>query len=89
VLTIAANLFSHFEFCRVIDDHLQAENRTGFVVHLDPVLLHPVFDANAGKTFDGEIHQVTDDVALKSSTECTSKKAHDLLGAKAQCAVVE
>jgi hypothetical protein len=43
-----------FEFRRVINDHLQAENRTGFVVHFEPVLFHPVFDANAGKPFEGE-----------------------------------
>jgi len=67
VPAIAPDLFSDFELRRVINDHLQAENRTGFVVHFEPVLFHPVFDANVGKSFEGEIHQITDNVALKAS----------------------
>jgi hypothetical protein len=52
-------------------------------------LFHPVFDANAGKPFEGEIRQIADNIALKASAELASKKAHDLLGAKAQCAMAQ
>jgi hypothetical protein len=65
------------------------ENRTGFGVHLDPVLFHPVFDANAGKTLDGEVAQITDHIAVKGSAEFSSKNAHDIRGAEAQGAVAE
>src|SRR5262245_23450446 len=73
-----ARPFSEFEFRRIIDDYLQAENRTGFVVHLQSSCF-AVFDANAGKSLGGEVRQITDDIALKDSAEFSSKKAHDIL----------
>jgi hypothetical protein len=49
----------------------------------------PVLNDNAGKSLGGKVGQITDNVALMGSAEFSSKKAHDVRGAKAQGAVAE
>jgi len=48
-----------------------------------------MFDPDSGNALEGEITDIADDFAFKVGADCSSKKAHDFLGAKAQCAVTE
>ena len=48
-----------------------------------------MFDPGSGNPFEGEIADVADNFAFEVGADLSSKKAHDFLGAKAQCAVTE
>ena len=85
----ARYLFANSKSLRFVDDHFQSEDRTGLVIHLEPVLFHSMFDSGSWNPFEGEIADVADDFAFEVGPDLSSKKAHDFLGAKAQCAATE
>jgi hypothetical protein len=58
-------LLSDFESLRFIDHHLDTEDRTGFVIHLQPVLFHTMFDAGSGNPLEGQVTDIADDFAFK------------------------
>jgi hypothetical protein len=84
------NPLSDFEFLGIVDDQLEPKNRTGFVIHFQPVLFEAMFDPGSRDSAapDTGVH-VTDDFASEVPGEFPSMKAPDLLGAKAQGAVAE
>src|SRR5208337_1500456 len=86
LLALASDFLSDFKFLGVVDDHLHTKNRTGLVVHFQPVLFYAMLDPCTGNPLAPRIH-VTDDFASEFSVQLPSKKAHDLLGAKTQGAV--
>jgi len=83
-------LLSDFEFLGIIDDHLHPKNRTGFIVHFQPVLFNAMFDPCPGDSAapDSVLH-VRDDFAAEMPGQFPSKETHDILGAKTQGAVAK
>ena len=54
---------------------LQPEDRTGLVVHLEPVLFHSMFDPGSRNAFEREIANIADDFPFKVGADFSSKKA--------------
>jgi hypothetical protein len=88
-LSFACHLLANGKSLRFVDHHFQSEDRTGLVVHLEPVLFHSMFDPGSGDPFEGEIADVTNDFAFEVGPDLSPEKAHDFVGAKAQCAVTQ
>ncbi len=75
----------HFEFAGTVYDSLHAQYVPGFVVHLDPVSLHPVFDTGARPPSPGGVY----DVACESSVELSAEEGHDILTAEEKCCMLQ
>ena len=86
---VARDLLENFKSFRFVDDHLQPEDRACLVVHFEPVLFYSMFDPGSGNALEREIAHVADNFAFEVGADLSSKKAHDLLGAKTQCAVTQ
>lgn len=68
----------HFEFAGPVYHSLHAQYVPGFVIHLDTVSLHPVFDTGARPPSFGGVY----DVACESSVELSAEEGHDILTAE-------
>ena len=87
---IAGNLLSDFEFLGIIDHHLHPKNRTGFIVHFQPVLFDTMFNPCPGNSCArAPVLHVRNDLAAEITGQLSSKEAHDILGAKAQGAMAQ
>jgi len=69
---------SHQEIIGTIDYCFDTQYAAQFVVHFNPVLFHPVFDASARQTLEVGGFQPPFEVAVKFAT----KEMHDILGAE-------
>jgi hypothetical protein len=58
VLTVTRNLLPDFESLRFIDHGFQPDDRTGLVIHFEPVLFDVMFDARPGNPFQEEIGNI-------------------------------
>jgi hypothetical protein len=76
------------KFLGAVDDSFHPEDHAELVVHLQPVLLNTMLDP-AARYAAGKIGKIGDDLAFKIAAQFASKKVHDVLGAKAQCAMTE
>jgi hypothetical protein len=47
---VAYTAAADFELPRLVDDRLDAQDQAEFVVHLQPIVFHPVFDPSTGQT---------------------------------------
>jgi hypothetical protein len=84
-----ANRLAHPEVLRVVDDGFDPERHACLVVHLDPVLLDAMLDANAGDPFVREIQKTGAELALELPDGLPSQEAHHFPGAKALGAVAQ
>jgi len=73
------------EFIRMVDDCLHSQHTTDLVVHLDPILLHPVFDTSARPA----LCEAADDLAGETAVQFSSEEGHDILGAEAEGGVLQ
>src|SRR3989442_9284404 len=87
-ILVADNLLSNFEFPGIMDHGFNPKNETGLVVHLDPVLFDTMLDS-ASRHAAGEVGEIGDDLSFEIAAQLASKKGHDFLGAKAQCAMAQ
>ena len=86
----AADTLSDFESLGVIDDHLDAKNRTGLVDHFQPVLFNTMLDARTGKApAPDSVVEIGDHIAGEIRVRLLSQEAQDFLGAKTQSAVAQ
>src|SRR5947208_3120490 len=85
---LADDLLSNFEFLGIVDHGFDPKNETGLVVHLDPVLFDTMLDS-ASRHTAGEVGEIGDDLSFEIAAQLASKKGHDFLGAKAQCAMAQ
>jgi len=74
-----------FELVRMIDDCLDTQDHAMLVVHLDPVLFHPVSDPGAGPALPHVVDQLAGEVAV----QLTSEESHDVLCAEAVKSVLQ
>jgi hypothetical protein len=76
---------AHLELVRVVDDRLHPQDTPVLVVHLDPVLLHPVLDTRPGPS----LLPLVEDLAREAAVELAAEKRQDIFGAQAQRGVPE
>ena len=74
-LALAANA----KLVGMIDNCLDSQYASEFVVHFYPVFFHPVFHARSGPTLFEGVKELTLEVPVKFSSE----EGHDILGAEA------
>src|SRR5439155_11015329 len=86
IFAVALDSLSNLEHFGIVDNGFDPKNQTGFVVHLEPVLLNTMFDP-ASRYAAGKIGNIGNDLPFKIAAQFASKKVHDLLGAKAQGAM--
>jgi hypothetical protein len=88
--TLSSDALSDFEFLGIVDDHFDPKNRTGLVVHFQPVLFDAMFDPRTGDALqpDAGFH-LRDDSTQKMPGQFCAKQILDILGAKPQGAVAE
>ena len=80
--TIATNL----ELPRLIDDRFDAQNLAELVVHLQPVVFHPVLDPSTWKTV---LLAVGQDFAVEARVQTAAQEGEDVLGGEAQQGMLE
>ena len=86
--TLALDFLSNLENFGIVDNGFNPKNQTSLVVHLEPVLLNTMFDP-ASRYAAGKIGEIGNDLPFKIAAQFTSKKVHNVLGAKAQCGMAE
>jgi hypothetical protein len=69
----------------LIDHGFDAQYTPMFVVHFNPVLIHPVFNPRSGVTG----FEFVQDLALKERMEFSTEKGQDILGAEAHRGVMQ
>lgn len=82
----ADSLSADFELPGVVDDGLDAEDQSAFVVHLDPVVSHAVFDSRAG---DAIFSAFGEHLAVVMGIESSAEKAQDVGGLEVKHGVIE
>jgi hypothetical protein len=70
---------AHLELVRVVDDRFHPQDAPVLVVHLDPVLLHPVLDARPGPS----PLPLVEDLAREAAVELAAEERQDIFGAQA------
>jgi len=80
LLVLPAPSAPHLELVGTIDHGLDTQYASMLVVHLYPVLFHPVFDPGAGPTLLVFVEHFT----LKASVEFATEEDQDILGTEAQ-----
>ena len=85
-------LFKFQKLLRTIYDGLplHPKNRTGFIVHFQPVLFDTMFNPCPGNSCArARVLHVRNDLAAEITGQFFSKEAHDILGAKAKGAMAQ
>jgi hypothetical protein len=78
------------EFLRLVDHRLDPEDRTGFVVHLDPVLFHPMLHPPARHAApELVLDSVGDQLALELAVELPAQEGQHVRGREAEGAGLE
>lgn len=73
------------ELSGIIDNGFDAEHEARFVIHLDPVLLHTVFDASSGPAF----LEIVEDFSLEAGGKLSTEEGEDILGTEGEGGVTE
>jgi hypothetical protein len=78
------------KFLRRVDDHLDAEDQTGLVIHLDPVLFHAVFDPPPRQPPpEFMFAEVGDHLAREIAAQLAPQEGHHLPSAEVAGAVLQ
>jgi len=75
-----------FEFAGVVDDSFHPQDLAELVIHLQPVVLHPVFDAGTGMTI---LLSVRQHFALEVAVQLAAQEGEDVLGGEVDRGVIQ
>ena len=84
-LSVADAPTTDLELVRMIDDCLDAKDASVFVVHLNPVLFHPVFDPCARPA----LLEVAEDLASEVAVEFAPQESQDVFWAETDDGVLQ
>jgi len=76
---------SDLEIIRAVNDGFNTQHTTELVIHLNPVLLHTMFNTSAWPTF----FEITDDFAGETPVEFFTEEGHNVLGAETKSSVFQ
>ena len=74
-VTTAADAAAHAKFLRLVDHRLDLEDEPGFLVHLEPVLFHPMFDPAPRQTASQRwVESIRDEISFEFPMELTAQE---------------
>jgi len=86
LVPISLSQTANAKFTRVVDNRLDPQDLAEFIVHLQPVVFHAMFDASSWLAF---LFAVGKDFTLEVAMQLTTQKSKDVLGPEVDGGVVQ